>query len=49
MNVSRPITGGSGSGSSNYGDATALSLMLAVTLAILSIVYFRVTRSWSES
>jgi len=33
----------------NYGAATALSLMLAVVLAILSIVYFRLTRSWSDS
>lgn len=32
----------------NYGAATALSLMLAVFLAIMSIVYFRLTRSWSE-
>ena len=30
-----------------YGKATALSLMLAVFLAVLSIVYFRVTRRWS--
>jgi multiple sugar transport system permease protein len=40
---------GSTTGSTSYGDATALSLMLAVTLAILSIIYFRVTRSWSDS
>ena len=40
---------GSTTGSSSYGDATALSLMLAVTLAILSLVYFRLTRSWSDS
>jgi multiple sugar transport system permease protein len=33
----------------DYGAATALSLMLAVFLAILSAVYFRVTRSWSTS
>jgi len=33
----------------NYGAATALSLMLAIVLAILSIVYFRLTRSWSDS
>jgi multiple sugar transport system permease protein len=32
-----------------YGEATALSLMLAVFLAILSAVYFRLTRSWSSS
>lgn len=30
-----------------YGKATALSLMLAVFLAVLSIVYFRITRRWS--
>ena len=32
----------------DYGKATALSLMLAGALAVLSIVYFRVTRRWSE-
>jgi multiple sugar transport system permease protein len=32
----------------DYGKATALSLMLAVGLALLSFVYFRVTRRWSE-
>ena len=32
-----------------YGKATALSLMLAVFLAVLSIVYFRVTRRWSDN
>ncbi len=32
-----------------YGEATALSLMLAVVLAILSIVYFRLTRRWSTT
>jgi multiple sugar transport system permease protein len=32
----------------DYGKATALSLMLAGTLAVLSLVYFRLTRSWSE-
>jgi len=31
-----------------YGEATALSLMLAVFLAILSIVYFRLTARWSD-
>ena len=31
------------------GKATALSLMLAVFLAVLSIVYFRVTRRWSDN
>ena len=29
--------------------ATALSLMLAGALAIMSAVYFRVTRAWSTS
>ncbi|WP_029288160.1 carbohydrate ABC transporter permease [Cellulomonas sp. HZM] len=33
----------------NYGMATALSLMLAVFLAVMSLVYFRLTRSWSAS
>ena len=32
----------------DYGKATALSLMLAVALALLSLVYFRLTRRWSE-
>jgi multiple sugar transport system permease protein len=32
-----------------YGQATALSLMLAVFLAIVSVVYFRITRSWSQN
>jgi multiple sugar transport system permease protein len=32
----------------DYGKATALSLMLAAALAILSLIYFRATRSWSE-
>ena len=32
-----------------YGAATALSIMLAVVLGILSAVYFRLTRSWSSS
>ncbi|WP_423465155.1 carbohydrate ABC transporter permease [Promicromonospora sp. MS192] len=32
----------------NYGAATALSLMLAAVLAVLSAVYFRVTRPWSS-
>jgi multiple sugar transport system permease protein len=31
----------------NYGDATALSLMLAAFLAVFSFVYLRATRSWS--
>lgn len=34
---------------SDYGMATALSLMLAVFLAVLSLVYFRLTRRWSTS
>jgi multiple sugar transport system permease protein len=33
----------------DYGSATALSLMLAGVLAVLSAVYFRLTRSWSKS
>ncbi|HEX6346067.1 sugar ABC transporter permease [Umezawaea sp.] len=33
----------------DYGSATALSLLLAVVLGILSAVYFRLTRSWSAS
>jgi len=32
-----------------YGQATALSLMLAVFLAILSIVYFKLTARWSDN
>ncbi len=31
----------------DYGSATALSLMLAGVLAIFSMVYFRLTRSWA--
>ncbi|WP_245886833.1 carbohydrate ABC transporter permease [Umezawaea tangerina] len=33
----------------DYGSATALSLMLAAVLAVLSAIYFRLTRSWSTS
>ncbi|MCU1585407.1 MAG: binding-protein-dependent transport system inner rane component [Microbacteriaceae bacterium] len=33
----------------NYGAATALSIMLAVFLAVLSFVYFRVTKAWSTN
>jgi multiple sugar transport system permease protein len=33
----------------DYGSATALSLMLAVFLALFSLVYLRATRSWSNS
>ncbi|HVX54844.1 sugar ABC transporter permease [Nocardioides sp.] len=40
---------GSTTGGGDYGDATALSLLLAVGLAVLSWVYFRLTRSWSDS
>lgn len=32
----------------DYGSATALSLMLAVVLGALSVVYFRLTRRWSS-
>lgn len=35
--------------SGDFGSATALSVMLAVTLGILSAIYFRLTRSWSTS
>jgi multiple sugar transport system permease protein len=31
----------------DYGKATALSLMLAVFLALFSLIYLRATRSWS--
>jgi multiple sugar transport system permease protein len=33
----------------DYGAATALSLMLAGLLGVLSAIYFRATRSWSNS
>jgi multiple sugar transport system permease protein len=33
----------------NYGEATALSLMLAVVLGLLSFAYFRATKRWSSS
>jgi multiple sugar transport system permease protein len=33
----------------DYGSATALSLMLAAFLAVISAVYLRATRSWSTS
>ena len=33
----------------DYGAATALSLMLAAFLAVFSLVYFRLTRTWSTS
>lgn len=31
----------------DYGSATALSIMLAVVLGVLSILYFRLTKRWS--
>ncbi|GAA1855000.1 sugar ABC transporter permease [Myceligenerans crystallogenes] len=36
-------------GRGDYGAATALSLLLAVVLAILSAIYFRLTRRWSTT
>jgi multiple sugar transport system permease protein len=33
----------------DYGQATALSLLLAVFLAVLSLAYFRITRRWSTT
>jgi multiple sugar transport system permease protein len=33
----------------DYGKATALSLMLAAFLAVLSLIYLRLTRSWSTT
>jgi multiple sugar transport system permease protein len=33
----------------NYGAATALSLMLAAFLAVLSLLYFKLTSAWSKS
>lgn len=33
----------------DYGKATALSLLLAVALTLVSVVYLRLTRSWSKS
>jgi multiple sugar transport system permease protein len=33
----------------DYGEATALSLLLAVFLAVLSLVYLRLTRRWSTT
>ncbi len=32
-----------------YGEATALSLLLAIALALLSFAYFRATKRWSTS
>jgi multiple sugar transport system permease protein len=34
---------------SDYGAASALSVMLALVLGVLSVVYLRATRRWSES
>lgn len=36
-------------GRGDYGAATALSLVLAVVLAVLSAVYFKLTAKWSQS
>ena len=33
----------------DYGAATALSIMLALVLAVFSLIYFRVTRAWSTN
>lgn len=33
----------------NYGEATALSVMLAIVLALLSFAYFKVTERWSSN
>ncbi|CAN5618175.1 sugar ABC transporter permease [soil metagenome] len=33
----------------NYGEATALSVMLAIVLALLSFLYFKVTERWSSN
>ncbi|MFK4759912.1 carbohydrate ABC transporter permease [Microbacterium sp. ZW T5_45] len=35
--------------SGDFGKATALSLLLALVLSVVSAVYLRLTRSWSES
>ncbi|MDZ4044764.1 MAG: sugar ABC transporter permease [Rhodoglobus sp.] len=35
-------------GSADYGAATALGLMLAIALAILSVLYVRLTRRWQS-
>ncbi|MDR7188848.1 multiple sugar transport system permease protein [Microbacterium sp. BE35] len=35
--------------SGDFGKATALSLMLAVVLSVISAIYLRLTRKWSES
>lgn len=33
----------------DYGKATALSILLALFLALFSVVYFRLTRAWSDN
>ena len=33
----------------NYGEATALSVMLAIVLAVLSFAYFKLTERWSNN
>jgi multiple sugar transport system permease protein len=33
----------------DYGKATALSLMLAGVLAVFSLIYLRLTRTWSDA
>jgi multiple sugar transport system permease protein len=33
----------------DYGAAAALSLMLAAFLAVFSLIYLRLTRSWSTT
>ena len=33
----------------DYGKATALSILLALFLALFSIVYFRLTKAWSDN
>jgi multiple sugar transport system permease protein len=33
----------------DYGSATALSVLLALALAVFSVIYFRLTRSWGTS
>ncbi|WP_240666014.1 carbohydrate ABC transporter permease [Agromyces sp. LHK192] len=35
--------------SGDFGKATALSLLLAVVLSVVSAIYLRLTRKWSES
>jgi multiple sugar transport system permease protein len=32
-----------------YGEATALSLMLAIVLALFSWLYFKLTEKWSDN